>query len=115
MGKMQREKGARGERQAAKAMTETLGVLVERTRQFKGSPHSADLEGVNGLHLEVKRTERFSLYPSMEQAESQAGEDCPVVLHRRNSKRWVVVMYLHDFLDVTASVYETRKIWEGDA
>ena len=32
----------------------------------------ADLEGAIGLHLEVKRTERLSHYPAIEQAEAAA-------------------------------------------
>lgn len=109
MGKHQREKGKRGEREAARELTLLLGTLVERTQQFKGNPHSADLEGIPGLHLEVKRTERLSIYPALEKVESESGEDCPVVLHRRNGKRWIAVMYLADLVDVTEAINRNRK------
>ena len=77
MGKAQRDKGKRGEREAAVELTKALGVLVERTRQFKGSPNSADLEGVDGLHFEVKRTERLSLYPAIEAGRAGRGRQLP--------------------------------------
>ena len=92
MGKRAREKGKRGEREAARELGELLGTPVTRAQQFKGGQHSADLDGAIGLHLEVKRTERLRLYPALEQAESQAGENCPVVVHRRNGKRWVAIV-----------------------
>lgn len=109
MGKHQREKGKRGEREAAIELTFLLGTLVERTQQFKGSPQSADLEGIPGLHLEVKRVERLSLYPALEKAESESGNDCPVLLHRRNGKRWVFIGYLDDLLTVSNAVVDLNN------
>ncbi len=106
-----KNKGARGEREAAEAMASVLGVPLRRTQQFKGTPQSADIEGdeVIGLHLEVKRTERLSVYPTLDQAESDAGENCPVVLHRRNGKRWVAIMYLNDLVEVSEIVQGIRN------
>jgi Holliday junction resolvase len=104
MGMMQREKGKRGEREAAMKLTEFLGVPVRRSQQFKGTPEAADLSGVPGLHIEVKRCERLRLYDAMEKAESESGNDCPVILHRRNGKRWVFIGYLDDLLTVANAV-----------
>lgn len=55
--------------------------------------------GLPGYHIEVKRTERFSLYAAMEQARRDAdGKAVPLVCHRRNHHPWVVVMQLEDFI-----------------
>ena len=55
--------------------------------------------GGERYHLEIKRTERFSLYPAMDQAERDAnGHAVPVVVHRSNRKPWVCVLRLADFL-----------------
>ncbi len=106
------KKGKRGELEAAKAMASVLGVPLHRTQQFKGTPQSADIEGkedVIGLHLEVKRTERLSVYAALGQAEEDAGENCPVVLHRRNRSRWVAIMYLSDLPEVSDIVQGIRN------
>jgi Holliday junction resolvase len=109
MGMMQREKGKRGEREAAAKLTELLGVPVRRSQQFRGTHEAADLHGVPGLHIEVKRCERLSLYEALEKVESESGDDCPMVLHRRNGKRWVAVMYLADLVDVSEAVNRNRQ------
>ena len=104
MGSMQRSKGARGEREAAALLSKLLETPVTRTRQFKGSPGSPDLEGVAGLHLEVKRTERLSLYDALAQAERGAGENRPLVLHKRNRNRWLFIGYLDDLAAVSEAI-----------
>jgi len=108
MGKYQRDKGKRGEREAARALSDLLGLPVTRSQQYKGAAGSADLAGVPGAHFEVKRTERLSLYKALEQAEADAGEDCPILLHRQSHKRWVVAVYLKDLLRLAALVTDTR-------
>lgn len=53
------------------------------------------------LHVEVKRRERFDLYPALEQAQRDAnGHALPVVAHRRSRKPWVAVLALEDFLNL---------------
>ena len=104
MGKFQREKGKRGEREAAKELSRLLGIPVTRSQQFKGSPESADLAGVDGLHIEVKRTERLRLYKAIEQAAAESGGDCSIVLHRRNNKPWVAIVFLGDLSDVAGII-----------
>jgi len=110
MGKSQREKGKRGEREAARELTRLLGVPVTRSQQYKGGQHSADLVGAAGLHVEVKRTERLRLYEAMEQAAEDAGENAPIVLHRRNGKRWLAILYLDDIVEVAEVIGEISDI-----
>lgn len=104
-GKTSREKGKRGERELAKALSRLLGVDARRGQQFSGSPESPDVVGVPGIHVECKRTEKFSLYDSLEQSIDDAGEDIPVVMHRRNRKDWVIVARLEDLPELCARIH----------
>jgi|TARA_Y100000310_G_scaffold132889_1_gene131845 hypothetical protein len=98
MGKKSREKGKRGELEAARFLREH-GFEARRGRQFQGGQDSPDVvHSVPGLHLEVKRVESLSLYPAMEQAREDAVEDdVPAVLHRRNRQGWLIIMDADDF------------------
>ena len=100
MGRMSREKGKRGERELANTLKEH-GFDARRGQQFCGASGDADVIGLPGIHIEVKRTESLSLYSALEQAEADAREDeIPVVFHRRNHKKWVVIMELENFLNM---------------
>jgi len=94
----------------ARELTRLLGVPVTRSQQYKGGQHSADLIGAVGLHFEVKRTERLRLYQAMEQAAKDAGENTPIVLHRRNGKRWLAIVYLDDIVEVAGVIGEISDI-----
>ena len=80
MGKMQREKGKRGERELA-------GILRDYGYNCR-----------RGQHIEVKRVEDLRLRKALQQAsrDARAGE-IPVVMHRRNYEPWRVSMYLQNF------------------
>ena len=94
---MSREKGKRGERQVA-ALFREYGFDAKRGQQYHGGPDSPDVIGVPGLHIEVKRTERLNLYDALAQAKRDAGEDLPVVIHRKNDSEWVVILSFDDFM-----------------
>ena len=97
MGRSQREKGKRGERELAAELGKIFGVKCRRGQQYCGVAGDADVVGLEGVHLESKRVESFLLYPSLEQANSdKACGDVPLVCHRRNGKEWVAVCYLKD-------------------
>ena len=91
-------KGKRGERELAAKLTEILGQTCRRGQQYSGI-EGEDVVGVDGLHIECKRTETLSLYPAMEQAvrDAQSGS-VPVVCHRRSRKPWLLVVRLEDVL-----------------
>lgn len=97
MSRMSRNKGKRGEREAAKELNRLFGLEARRAQQYCGEAGDADLLGVEGIHVEVKRVERFCLHPSLEQADSdrKSGET-PIVLTRQNLKQWVFCCYLDD-------------------
>ncbi len=100
MGKMSREKGKRGEREVA-ALLKEYGFEARRGQQFRGGADSPDVvHNIPNVHIEVKLREKLSLYPTLEQALSETFDGYPVVFHRRNGKRWVVVLYADDFLRV---------------
>ncbi len=99
MGKMSKSKGARGEREAAKELNKIFNIDAYRGRQYSGSPDSPDIVAMPEIHFEVKRTERLQLYPSLDQATKDSGDSIPVLLHRKNRRRWVMVAYLEDIPD----------------
>ena len=101
MGRSQRDKGKRGERLAAKAIQECLGLPARRGVQFRGGPDSPDLEvQAPGLHWEVKFVEREAVRAWMEQAIAESGDDVPVVLHKRSNWEWLVTVQLERLYDL---------------
>jgi Holliday junction resolvase len=98
MGRMSRDKGKRAELEVAQLLRDH-GIPARRGVQYRGGPDSPDVVGLDGYHIEVKRTERFSLYAALEQAMSEKPDgDIPVVFHRANQRGWVVVLNAADFL-----------------
>ena len=97
-------KGKVGELELAHYLTDA-GHPARRGQQFQGTPDSPDIvcPTLSQYNLECKRKEKLSLYQAMEQAESDCGEgQSPVVIHRRNKKRWVSIMYLDDWLELVS-------------
>ena len=90
-----KQKGARGEREAAAALR-ALGIGAERGRQYHGGPDSPDLKTIlKGVHFEVKRVERFNLSKAMEQCKEEKDEgDTPAVLSRKNREDWLLTIPL---------------------
>lgn len=97
MGKMQREKGKRGERELAGILRD-YGYNCRRGQQYCGTSGDADVIGLPDVHIEVKRVEDLRLRKALQQAsrDARAGE-IPVVMHRRNREPWQVSMYLQNF------------------
>ena len=97
MGSRSRNKGKRGEREAAGAIRRLFGMDARRGCQYHGRDDSPDIiTGIDGVHFEVKRTEALRLYDAIEQAATDAGQNVPVVLHRRNNRPWVAIVRLED-------------------
>lgn len=98
MAKKSRYKGKRGERQVASLLKEH-GFDAHRGAQHRGGPDSPDVVGLPGFHIEVKYTEALRLYDAMEQSKRDAAYgEVPTVWHRRNGRRWVVILDAEDFL-----------------
>lgn len=98
MGKMSKAKGRRGEIEVAHFLQEH-GFNARRGQQYCGANGDADVVGLPGIHIEVKRTEAFRMWDALTQAKNDAkiGE-IPAVFHRKNGKKWCVVMDAEDFL-----------------
>jgi hypothetical protein len=103
MGRMQREKGKRGEREVA-AVYVSEGVRVTR---LGNAGRLADLSGLDklGVHAEVKMTGRTDLPGWMRQAEAEAPATQIPAVHWRLCSRgvstgWYVNVPLSDFIDL---------------
>ena len=93
-----RAKGANAERELARLLR-AEGFDARRGQQYCGANGDADVVGLPGVHLEVKRTEAFRLWDALAQAKHDAREgEMPVVVHRKNNCEWVVVQPLTDWL-----------------
>ena len=112
---MSRQKGKRGEREAAAELAVVFGCEARRGVQYQGGPDSPDvvLEGV-AVHVEVKRTETLSLYTATDQARHDAGGKVPLVLHRRNGKAWVAIVELEHLPALAAEVVRARKVTQNN-
>lgn len=93
-------KGNRGERELA-GILRGHGYDAHRNDQmYKGGMENPDVS-LPGIHIEVKRTERLSLYDALAQAQRDAnGKALPAVMHRKNHAPWVVIMTLDDWINL---------------
>ena len=95
-----KDKGARGERELANKLKE-YGFDCRRSVQYCGANGDADVVGLDGVHIEVKRTERLSLYDALAQAKRDEKEgEMPVVMYRKNNCEWVVIQPLEDWIEL---------------
>ena len=108
IGKASKGKGKVGEREIVHLLKKH-GFNAARGQQFRGSPDSPDVicKDLEEYHIEVKRVERFSLYKAMSQAAEDAGEgQDPIVFHRSNGEKWVVVIDAEKFLELVKASKE---------
>ncbi len=111
MGGMSRQKGKRGEREAAAELGALLGCDARRGVQYQGGPDSPDvvLDGV-AIHVEAKRTERLSLWPAIEQAKADApAGSVALVWHRCNRRESVIVVETARLLELAYEVVRAHQ------
>jgi len=114
MGRASREKGKRGEREAAAELGAILNVEARRGVQYQGGPDSPDvvLPGVP-IHVEAKRTERLSLWSALEQAKADApAGSVPIVWHKPNRKGSVIIVETDSLWALCHAVFMSRR-WRG--
>lgn len=115
-----RNKGVRGELEIAKLL-QAYGYDGMRTQQHSGAHGDADVEGLPGIHIEVKYRQKLNIDKALQQSiedcyadELRQGIDLiPAVFHRSNDDRkkdstkgvWKVTLRLKDFM-------ELYKEWE---
>ncbi len=92
-----RQKGAAAEREFAAFLREH-GYEARRGQQFSGGNESPDVASNFPFHIEVKRTERFSLNASMDQAKADADGKPYIVAHRSNRRPWYVIIEAAAFI-----------------
>jgi Holliday junction resolvase len=105
----QRDKGKRGEREAAKAIRQALGVSARRAQQFSGDGSADLVVDADGIHWEVKYVERESVRSWMRQAERDAGGNVPVVLHRKSREPWLLTVPLERAYELFVRLEEARS------
>jgi hypothetical protein len=106
MGRMSRQKGKRGEREAAAELAVVFACDARRGVQFQGGPDSPDvvLEGIN-VHVECKRTETLNVYKAIDQAKNDAPPShVPVVWHRRNGRESVVIVETSRLIELVKEI-----------
>lgn len=101
IGKSSKRKGKVGELEVVNLLKK-FGYNAHRSAQYCGNTGAAaDVVGLPGIHIEVKRVEKLNLKQAYEQAvhDSKAnGNDIPVVFHRKSREPWMVTLSLNDFL-----------------
>lgn len=100
-----RNKGKRGELEVAHLLKE-YGYDARRGQQFSGINGDADVVGLPGIHIEVKRVEKLNIDNAMAQSirDARDGEK-PAVFHRKDRKQWLVTMPFTEWI-------EFYKAWE---
>lgn len=94
-------KGKEGELEFAKLLQEYGFEDARRTQQYSGEGHTADVQGLPGAHIEVKRVERINIENAIDQChDDKRPEDIGIVAHRRNRRPWLITMTLDDFMEV---------------
>lgn len=109
-----KRKGTVGERDAVHFLN-SLGYDTHRTSQVSGRD-SADIEGIEGLHLEIKRQEKVSIEQWLQQSERDAGYTggLPIVMHRRNRESWKVTLRAKVYFtlwEMLIEAYDIKTIW----
>lgn len=104
-----KRKGAVGEREIAQYLRDHGFTEARRGVQYKGGPDSPDVTGLKGFHIEVKRVEKLNIYEAMEQSIRDAGDDTPLVVHRRDRDYWKVTMRLDDFMKLIKEMQNAER------
>lgn len=107
-----KSKGARGEREVA-SLLRGYGYKCRRGQQYCGANGDADVVGLPGIHIEVKRREKLNIYDAVDQAKRDSrATELPTVIHRKNDAEWLVTMPLKDWIKIYRE-YEAGGGFEG--
>ena len=107
-----REKGKKGELEIAKKLRE-YGFDTRRSQQFNGKEGEADVVGLPGIHIEVKRVEALNIDNALKQAIRDCkGNNIPAVFHRRNGEKWKVTLDFDDFMKIYGEYYSSMILKE---
>jgi hypothetical protein len=109
--KNSRQKGKRGELEAAETLRRLFSWNTRRTQQFKGTSDSSDVEvsETPDAFWEVKREERLNVFTALETAVAQAGDKLPILMHRRNNTDWLVTVRVADLARLSRVIAKALK------
>lgn len=86
-----RSKGATGEREVASILRGYGYKKARRGQQYCGSNGDADVVGLPGIHIEVKRRERLNIYDAIDQAKrDRKPEELPTVIQGMGGWLWIM-------------------------
>ena len=104
-----KSKGKRGELEWARFCRER-GFECRRSQQFCGADGDADVIGIDGLHMEVKRVEKLNLEAAFDQSKNDSRDgETPIVAHRKNRGEWLVTLRADDFLKIWGELEEKQN------
>lgn len=104
-----RTKGKRGELEVAHILKD-YGYHARRGQQFSGANGDADVVGLPGVHIEVKRVEKLNIDSAMAQSINDAREgEIPIVMHRKNRAAWMVTMQFEDWIQLYKLMEKERR------
>lgn len=104
-----RDKGKRGELEAAHILKE-YGYDARRGQQFSGLQGDADVVGLPGIHLEIKRVEKLNIDNAVAQSIRDARDgEIPIVMHRKNRAAWLVTMPFPEWMKLYQA-WEKEKL-----
>lgn len=79
-------------------------TALRRAVQYCGDAGDADVVGIEGLFLEVKRVEKLNVPQALAKAVEQAGGDLPLLVHRKNRGEWLVTLRMSDLVHLSQLV-----------
>ena len=95
-----RKKGSNGELEFSNECKKR-GYETMRGQQYCGANGNADVEGLDGVFIEVKRTQHIKFKEWMEQAIKDNVNDKKIIIaHRKDREKWKVTMQLDDWFEM---------------
>lgn len=97
-----KDKGKRGELELSAFLRERGYEQARRGQQYSGGGDSPDVVGVDGAHIECKRTEHCKPYDFVAQARNDSAGTgrLPIVAFRRNRGEWLAILDLGEMIDL---------------
>lgn len=112
-GAASKRKGKVGEREVAE-LARDCGFPSARRGQQRSGVDCADVIGIPGVHVEVKRTERLNLRSAVAQARRDANTgEIPAVLSRWSGGGWLAVVPADWLFRLLAAVEAARAADEA--
>ena len=89
-------------------------MTARRGQQYSGGGSSPDVvHDIDGVHFEVKRTELLRLHESVAQAKRDAGGSLPIVAHRRNREKWLLIFEADRLMELVGKMNAVTAIMEA--